>query len=220
MRLPTNPKCWTAWIVTFGVLPWVISCGSNEPSNALTSAATSVNELPAQQALRDYLLVGETLSASEFSTEEQSAIKDQLVKAFSEHPDQAIKALQPFTETAQQLQQDADLQQRSDLIEQLFTDLTHSVVLEYLAPNGTDDIPADPSALVSLSEQRLGDFSNVIQDLIRNGDLRGFIFDKRAPHLDDIDNAILSLHDRALTNKLATNQDIGKAFQSAAWSGF
>ena len=134
----------------------------------------------------------------------------------SEAPQQTLDQLQPFVAAARSLHNNA-AQQQTATIEQLFDDLTYTTVLEYLAPEGTHQIPTNPAELVALAQQRIGDFTQVVSDLTAKHDFRSYIFSKRAPDIAEIEKAILSVHDLAITNQLAGGANIGASFQAAAW---
>ncbi|BFM05647.1 hypothetical protein [Halioxenophilus aromaticivorans] len=193
-----------------------------------TAGCEQAKQEPASQAVagqltsamvNDVIAVSESTAASEFSVEQESKITVALKQAFAQQPQKVLEALQPYLSTAAGLAEPQAGQSKALLLDQLFTKLTHDTVLEYLAPNGAAELPTNPSELVTLAEQRLGDFSAVTEDLLANQDVRGYIFTNRAPASEDIENAILTLHDLALTNKLAgsANATIGASFQAAAW---
>lgn len=204
-----------------GSLFFITGCGNAE-SNAVKATEIIAEENGfklTKTLLNNYISVGETIRDAELSQEEQASIKKQLIESFKNQPEQVVAKLQPFTSMADQLTKEAEQNERADLIEQLFTNFTHGTVIELLAPQGAITAPTNPTELVKLAEARLGDFSEVIIDLMEQGDIRGFIFAKRLPQNEEIENAIVSLHDLALTNQLASNSHIGAAFQSAVWSG-
>ncbi len=212
--------CGAAFALLMGLM---LGC---EPSVGSADNISKQNTQPLAQAqgkiltqgmVNDFVAVAQAVADSQFSQAEIKHIKNTLSTDFHRHPAQILEQLHPFLTLANSLGGNASKQQKQLALDNLFNNLTHTTVLEYLAPNGMQQIPTNPVELITLAQSHIGDFSPVVADLATKNDIRVYIFSKRGPNKVDIDNAILSVHDLALTNQIAGGANIGASFQAATW---
>jgi len=156
-----------------------------------------------QAQLDAYLQVGESMAQAPFDNTQKKTIQQRIITDFQQSPAELNNTLSQYQALAAQLNATGDGAEGKARLEELFTNLTQSTIREFLAPDGAENLPTDPFDLVLLAEQRVGDFSQITSQLIAAGDMRGFIFAKHTPSESAIEDAILALHDIALTNSFA-----------------